>query len=344
MGKEIGPMMSEQLKQMAVQKLLSPDDVIRKGASGKWTPASRVKGLFDASVERSKEPIRPSSQIAAEVVERNLREEPARKPSRLTACPDCDRLVSLQALTCPQCGRQMKEEIHYEQKSRGLAVALAWLIGMTGAHRHYMSESHAWLYLLGTIFVIGIPFVAIASLLDGFRYLSAEDEYFKVAPRDDHGAGPHQRARSDSAGNSSGSWVRKLGFLIVIIMGASMIMSIVDSTEQPTHNSQTSNSSRTSQKWYEGGTLHDKMALDWQKATSRNKLATCSDFVAAVPQIANNISHIDDIKPFAINLVKFIDEAFAKDVDPELNRRMFANQKITTASAVAFISWGWKPE
>jgi hypothetical protein len=33
-------------------------------------------------------------------------------------------------------------------------------------------------------------------------------------------------------------------------------------------------------KWYEGGTLHKLSALDWQKATYANKLATCADFVA----------------------------------------------------------------
>jgi len=47
MGEEIGPMTSEQLKQMAVQNLLSPEDLIRKGESGNWTPANRFNRLFD---------------------------------------------------------------------------------------------------------------------------------------------------------------------------------------------------------------------------------------------------------------------------------------------------------
>ena len=32
--------------------------------------------------------------------------------------------------------------------------------------------------------------------------------------------------------------------------------------------------------WYEGGTLHQATVAEWKKATSQNKLATCSDFIA----------------------------------------------------------------
>jgi len=122
MGEEIGPMTGGQLKQLAAKKHLSPEDLIRKGESGNWTSADRVKGLFDVKIVRPKEIVRPPSHIAV-VVERSIHEESSPEPPRLTACPDCDRQVSLQAATCPQCGRQMKEEIHYEQRSRGLAVA-----------------------------------------------------------------------------------------------------------------------------------------------------------------------------------------------------------------------------
>lgn len=47
-GKEFGPLTSSQLRKSAQKGDLSPDCLVRKGTSGGWVPASRVKGLFDA--------------------------------------------------------------------------------------------------------------------------------------------------------------------------------------------------------------------------------------------------------------------------------------------------------
>ncbi len=35
-------------------------------------------------------------------------------------------------------------------------------------------------------------------------------------------------------------------------------------------------------KWYLGGTLHSKSALEWQSATPEDKIATCADFIASL--------------------------------------------------------------
>ncbi len=62
----------------------------------------------------------------------------------------------------------------------------------------------------------------------------------------------------------------------------------------------------SSQAWYKGGSLHKSKISDWKKATKRNKLATCGDFIANT--VDKNTS-LDVIKKRAENLVICIDEA-----------------------------------
>ncbi|QDT34551.1 hypothetical protein [Thalassoglobus polymorphus] len=103
-----------------------------------------------------------------------------------------------------------------------------------------------------------------------------------------------------------------------------------------------------SRKWYEGGTLHKKSALDWQGSNHPDKLATCSDFVAAmwqnekfVPRIQNSIDSVDDMKPYAQELVEYIDVATRRDPDPEQNRRLFTNQTVAAMALLGIIEMGW---
>jgi len=93
MGKKVGPMTGGQLKQLAVQQRLTPEDLIRKGESGSWTPANRVKGLFDKRVT-----VVPQGQ-----------QRPV-ESSQLMMCPDCKKPVSRSAKACPNCGRPQETE------------------------------------------------------------------------------------------------------------------------------------------------------------------------------------------------------------------------------------------
>lgn len=49
MGSEFGPYTAAQLIDLARRKRLTPEDLIRKGSTGEWVPAYRVKGLFEAA-------------------------------------------------------------------------------------------------------------------------------------------------------------------------------------------------------------------------------------------------------------------------------------------------------
>jgi len=120
-------------------------------------------------------------------------------------------------------------------------------------------------------------------------------------------------------------------------------------TNEPSNSSRPrSSSSIPTRKWYEGGTLHNASALEWQTASSADKLATCGDFVTQMwqngdlkPSIANNISTVDDVRPYAPELVDFLDAAFKRDPDPEQNRKLYANQSVSSTAAIGMVTMGW---
>jgi hypothetical protein len=64
-------------------------------------------------------------------------------------------------------------------------------------------------------------------------------------------------------------------------------------------------------EWYEGGNLHDGDVSDWNRASYKNKLATCADFVAKLYQ--GQFERVDEIRPYAGELVGCIDEAIKAD-------------------------------
>ena len=102
------------------------------------------------------------------------------------------------------------------------------------------------------------------------------------------------------------------------------------------------------EKWYEGGTLHQENGLVWQKASNKNKLATCADIVANMwskkmfkQAIQNKIHSVDDLKPLAQELVVALDGAFKKDEDDAINEQIFTNQKVTGTAAILITMMGW---
>ena len=127
-----------------------------------------------------------------------------------------------------------------------------------------------------------------------------------------------------------------LGLLLFLILA---VGSVDDS------GSSSSNSSNTkTRKWYEGGTLHQADALTWQDSSYRNKLATCADFIAVSwsdkklnPKIQNSIKTMDDMRPYAAELVNCLDAALEKQSDPELNRKMYTNQTVAGTAALCTV-------
>lgn len=101
-------------------------------------------------------------------------------------------------------------------------------------------------------------------------------------------------------------------------------------------------------KWYEGGTLHNANALEWQVADYENKLATAGDFVASVysnemfnAEIMRSINNMADMRYIAEELVVQMDDFTAPDEDPELNRQMYVNQEVRSMVVMVMMMAGW---
>jgi hypothetical protein len=101
-------------------------------------------------------------------------------------------------------------------------------------------------------------------------------------------------------------------------------------------------------KWYEGGTLHKLSALDWQKATYGNKLATCADFVAHAwvnkklkDNLAGKIHSVNDLRPYAVELVAFLDAATRPEKNARKNKQLFAKQDISELAAMGMLLLEW---
>lgn len=101
-------------------------------------------------------------------------------------------------------------------------------------------------------------------------------------------------------------------------------------------------------KWYEGGTLHKKSALEWQEAGYDDKLATCLDFVAYTwkeksftPRIQRAIATVDDMKPYAVELVAAMDAATRKAETEEKNRRLFEGETVSGLAVLNMSIMKW---
>jgi len=122
----------------------------------------------------------------------------------------------------------------------------------------------------------------------------------------------------------------------------------IDSGNNRTSTPSTGGSSMPTKKWYEGGTLHNKSALEWQTASREDRLATCADFVTKMwqdgnprPAIADNLRTVDDVRPYAQELVDCLDAAFKPDPDPEQHHRLFTNQTVSGTAAIGMVIMGW---
>ncbi|MAR73673.1 MAG: hypothetical protein CME78_15775 [Halomonas sp.] len=57
--------------------------------------------------------------------------------------------------------------------------------------------------------------------------------------------------------------------------------------------------------------------------------------------IASKINGMDDIRSLAEELVNQLDEAFSPEEDPDLNRQLFANQKVNETAVMVLMMMGW---
>ncbi|KHT65404.1 hypothetical protein RJ45_01120 [Photobacterium gaetbulicola] len=89
-------------------------------------------------------------------------------------------------------------------------------------------------------------------------------------------------------------------------------------------------SQSTALMWYEGGTLHNKMVIDWKVASNRNKLATSADFISKV----NVATDEANLKLRAVELMSCISVASSDD---DLN-----GSKVSTIAALCLVELGYQ--
>ncbi|MGR3071466.1 hypothetical protein ABMY53_10520 [Vibrio vulnificus] len=152
---------------------------------------------------------------------------------------------------------------------------------------------------------------------------------------------PHCGEKYPTVSNAKGC----LGFIVMVIVGSLIIGSCVD--QDSTSSSTQTTTQSAAPKWYENGGLTDKGALVWQQAPYSKKLATAADIYAFFyqqnklsPSISSNISNVDDLKPYAENLVASLDQAFKPMPTKEENEKIFANQTVSETSVILMTMQG----
>lgn len=120
---------------------------------------------------------------------------------------------------------------------------------------------------------------------------------------------PHCGFKNKKSGGSAST-------VIIAILAILFAIALIDNATRDKSSSPTSTDKSTEQKWYLGGTLHKAKIGEWRRATTANKLATCSDFIAKNRKNRGIAFDEIEIKKESYDLMRCIDEAIVdKDVD-----------------------------
>jgi len=181
-GKECGPFSDQELRALAAKRQISQFTSVRKGTTGSWLLASRIRGLFElakvSSVQAAPAIIQveqtnaPSIAQPIKVTTRAALSEgnaPDNKRRQLINCPDCGKSISPNAASCPNCGHA------FFRPNRSVAIALAWLLGGIGVHKFYLRRPGEGIVAMLFCWTF-IP--ALLAFIEGFQYLSMDDATF----------------------------------------------------------------------------------------------------------------------------------------------------------------------
>ncbi len=108
------------------------------------------------------------------------------------------------------------------------------------------------------------------------------------------------------------------------LLFTSLIWTVACSSDQPVPQEP------TTREWYQGGTLHDKTAIDWVKADDSDRLATSADYATVMLKetiLWENIGGVDDMRPYAEELKECIDGTYLPEpAVPTMANSQTANQ------------------
>lgn len=91
-------------------------------------------------------------------------------------------------------------------------------------------------------------------------------------------------------------------------------------------------------EWYEGGNLHQAKMREWKKAYQQNKLSTCAGIISVFA--LNNylkipVKNIDDVKPYATQLLGII------DFWANSNGTIDENETVYTIALLGMLHFDW---
>jgi hypothetical protein len=119
-GQRLGPISSDQLKQLAASGRLQPSAFVWKEGMAQWAAASNVDGLFPAelqAVRSSPPPLPPSFQES---------QQPRASGQVLQPCGWCTKGMPSVAVNCPHCGK-LRIDIYHD---KGLAYTFGFLCAL----------------------------------------------------------------------------------------------------------------------------------------------------------------------------------------------------------------------
>ena len=124
---EYGPFSSEVLKQFAQEGRVVPVTPVKKGASGEWVPADRVKGLFTSIVDNSAPPMipppPPQLPTYCQPVAPPVPQEVAQSTEVTYPCPYCGEAILYIAKKCKHCGEFLdRDSCVIEQESHPIII------------------------------------------------------------------------------------------------------------------------------------------------------------------------------------------------------------------------------
>lgn len=125
-------------------------------------------------------------------------------------------------------------------------------------------------------------------------------------------------------------WDRRHVWSSVALLGLAILA--LGSTD--TSTTQQTSPRASTQKWYQGGTLHKATLDQWRAASYRNKLATAGDWLSATTWKGhlNSPSDFDRLKVKAAKLVKAVDGSIEGVDIPEQSITEIAAALITVAN------------
>jgi TM2 domain-containing membrane protein YozV len=144
-GQRLGPVSSEQLKDLAAAGKLGPDDLVWKEGMDDWVPAGKVKKLLPATTAGAPAPVRAADRAL-----------------------DLDRPPSV----------GVSGDISNRQLAIGLAAIVA---GSLGIHKFILGQSTAGLIMLLVTVVsctFAMPVMMVIGMYEGVLYLRMSNEEF----------------------------------------------------------------------------------------------------------------------------------------------------------------------